>query len=308
MESQWMGSCLAWYSTTYPTSGCIDPPRDRAHPRSLDDELHVRGRQLELSEAARAISGVVSSTGEIPPIFSEADVVIISVRDERVPEVAERLVKERLLRPQQVLLHTSGAYAAGNILAVARPHVRAVGTLHPLVSFADPRVAVEGLTQVAFGIEGDEPARQVAKRIVRALGARAVFLDAENLPLYHAGAVMASNYVVALADMAQSLLVKAGVPQEQALPALIPLLSSVVEPVAARAAGRADRAGRARRRLVGGAAPQDHGVTRAGAAGALPAGRDGRAAAGAGKIPPRARGRGAARGPVLGDGGRRPTD
>jgi predicted short-subunit dehydrogenase-like oxidoreductase (DUF2520 family) len=56
-----------------------------------------------------------------------------------------------------------------------------------------------------------------------------VFLDAENLPLYHAGAVLASNYVVALADMAQRLLVTAGVPQEQALPTLIPLLSSVVQ-------------------------------------------------------------------------------
>jgi predicted short-subunit dehydrogenase-like oxidoreductase (DUF2520 family) len=156
-------------------------------------------------------------------------VVIISVRDERVPEVAARLVKEKHVHPEQVLLHTSGAYAARNILEVARPHVRAVGTLHPLVSFADARVAVEGFKHVAFGIEGDEAAKAIAKRIVRALGARAVFLEAENLPLYHAGAVMASNYVVALADTAQRLLVKAGVPPEQALPALIPLLSSVVQ-------------------------------------------------------------------------------
>ena len=113
-----------------------------------------------------------------------------------------------------------------------RPHVRAVGTLHPLVSFADARVAVEHLSEVAFGIEGDEPAKAYAKRLVRALGARAVFLEAENLPLYHAGAVLASNYVVALADMAQRLFVTAGVPQEQALPALIPLLSSVVQNLA----------------------------------------------------------------------------
>ncbi len=67
---------------------------------------------------------------------------------------------------------------------------------------------------------------------MRALGARAVFLEAENLPLYHAGAVMASNYVVALADAARSLLIKAGVPADQALPALIPLLASVVQNLA----------------------------------------------------------------------------
>ena len=50
-----------------------------------------------------------------------------------------------------------------------------------------------------------------------------------DLPLYHAGAVIASNYVVALADAARALLVEAGVPGDQALPALIPLMSSVVQ-------------------------------------------------------------------------------
>ena len=194
--------------------------------------LGLHGRQVELSDAARAISGVVASTGDIPAIASESDVLIISVRDERVPEVAERLAREERLRPTQILLHTSGVNPSRTILAPALPHVRAVGTLHPLVSFADARVAVEGLEEVAFGIEGDEPARAVAKRIVRALGARSVILDADNLALYHAGAVVASNYVVALADTAQTLLVKAGVPPEQALPALIPLLKSVVQNLA----------------------------------------------------------------------------
>jgi predicted short-subunit dehydrogenase-like oxidoreductase (DUF2520 family) len=194
--------------------------------------IGLHGRQVELSDAARAISGVVASTGDIPPIISESDVVVVSVRDERVTEVVGRLVREKLLRPTQVLLHTSGANASKSVLAAAVPFVRAVGTLHPLISFADARVAIENMEQVAFGIEGDEIAKQVAKRIVRALGARAVFLDAENLPLYHAGAVMASNYVVALADMAQTLLVKAGVAPDQALPVLIPLLSSVVQNLA----------------------------------------------------------------------------
>jgi predicted short-subunit dehydrogenase-like oxidoreductase (DUF2520 family) len=194
--------------------------------------IGLHGRQVELTDAARAISGVVGSTGEIPAILSESDIIIISVRDERTREVVDRLVNEKRLRPGQVLLHTSGANAAASVLSAARPHVRAVGTLHPLVSFADARVAVEHFSEVAFGIEGDEPAKAYAKRLVRAMGAHAVFLEAENLPLYHAGAVLASNYVVALADVAQRLFVAAGVPQDQALPALIPLLSSVVQNLA----------------------------------------------------------------------------
>src|SRR5436305_4590166 len=98
----------------------------------------LHGRQHDQSDAAGAVSGVLASTGDIPPILSDCDVVIVSVRDARIPEVAERLVREQRLRKHQVLLHTSGALPSGQALAVARPHVRAVGTLHPLVSFADP--------------------------------------------------------------------------------------------------------------------------------------------------------------------------
>ena len=65
--------------------------------------IGLHGRQVELSDAARAISGVVASTGDIPDIIRESDVVIISVRDERVPEVAERLAREGRLRPTQIL-------------------------------------------------------------------------------------------------------------------------------------------------------------------------------------------------------------
>jgi predicted short-subunit dehydrogenase-like oxidoreductase (DUF2520 family) len=194
----------------------------------------LHGRQVERADAARAPSGVVASGGDIPDIVSESDVIIIAVRDERIAEVGQRLVDGKRLRPGQVVLHTSGAHAAASVLSVVRPHVRGVGTLHPLVSFADPRLATEGLAGVpfAFGVEGDEPARVAAEHLVRALGARAVVLEARNLALYHAGAVFASNYVVALADVAQRLFVAAGVPEDQALPALVPLLSSVVQNLA----------------------------------------------------------------------------
>src|SRR3954469_4780958 len=138
----------------------------------------LHGRQVALSDAAGAVSGVLASTGDIPPILTESDVVIISVRDERIAEVAERLVREKRLRRDQVVLHTSGANPSGVALAALKPHVRAVGTLHPLVSLADPHVAIEALKSVAFGIEGDEAAKAVARKLVRALGAHAVVLEA----------------------------------------------------------------------------------------------------------------------------------
>ncbi len=192
----------------------------------------VHGRRSELSDAAGGLSGVLASTGEIPEILSESEVVIISVRDERIPEVAERLAKEKRLRADQVVLHTSGAHPAAEVLAPAAGKVKGRGTLHPLMSFADPRLAAEGLKGVAFGIEGEPAARAVALRLVRAVGGRPLLLESKNMALYHAGAVVASNYVVALADIARTLLTAAGVPQDQALPSLVPLLGSAVRNLA----------------------------------------------------------------------------
>ncbi len=168
-------------STRQPSAGRLrDGRRRRRHGAGRAAGARrrsVTGLHGRQAAGARAIPGVVASSGEIPPALSQADAVIIAVRDERIAEVAERLVREQRLRREQVLLHTSGAHASAEVLAAARPHVRGVGTWHPLVSFADPRVAVEALGSVAFGIEGDEPARAMASRLVRALGARAVFLD-----------------------------------------------------------------------------------------------------------------------------------
>src|SRR5205814_905542 len=85
----------------------------------------VHGRKPDLSELASALAGVLGSTGPLPPIVSESDVVVISVRDARIPEIAQRLVDEKRLRPGQIVLHTSGNRPAAEVLAAARPPRRA---------------------------------------------------------------------------------------------------------------------------------------------------------------------------------------
>ena len=181
---------------------------------------------------AGASVDLVATAGDLPEAVSRADVIVVCVRDERISQVAERLQREARLRDHQVLLHTSGAHPAAEVLGAARSAVRAIGTLHQLVSFADPGLFARGLRGVAFGVEGEPPARAVARALVGKLGGRALDVAAAELPLYHAAAVLASNYVVALGELARGLFVAAGVPPEDALPALVPLMSSVVQNLA----------------------------------------------------------------------------
>ncbi len=191
----------------------------------------LHGRQTVLSDLASALSGVLGSSGDYPDAIVQSDVVIISVRDARIPEIAKRLVEEKRLRPEQVLLATSGNQSSAEMLGAARKAVRGIGTLHPLIAVTDAPGALENLRGAYFGIEGDDAAKRVARKLVKAMGGRPLDLSAESMALYHAAAVVGSNYVVALADIARSLLVKAGVAEADALPALLPLMSSAVRNV-----------------------------------------------------------------------------
>jgi predicted short-subunit dehydrogenase-like oxidoreductase (DUF2520 family) len=171
---------------------------------------------------------VLGTSGDFPKILTESDVVIVAVRDDAIAEVTRELVAGQHLRGQQVLLHCSGASAAADALLPARGIVRGLGTLHPLISFADPHLAAGALRGATMTIEGDAAGRAAARALAQALGGVVVEIDGAAMPIYHAAAVMACNYLVGLADAGVELLAKAGFPREQALPALIPLVAGTV--------------------------------------------------------------------------------
>ncbi|HEY3359211.1 MAG TPA: DUF2520 domain-containing protein [Polyangia bacterium] len=164
--------------------------------------------------------------GPAPAAIGRAAVVILAVPDRVIAAVGAELAAGGLLGAHAVVLHCAGGYAAAEALGGLAGRVRARGTLHPLRAFAAP-VAPAALAGTAFGIEGDEEARVAARRICRQIGGRAVEVEAGRMPLYHAAAVLASNYVVALADAAAALLARAA-PGADALAALVPLLESAV--------------------------------------------------------------------------------
>lgn len=188
----------------------------------------LHGRRSDLSKAASAASGVLSSSGELPVLVSTCDVLIIAVRDTRIQEIAQQLKDGKHLRKEQVLLHASGSRPSAEVLAPARGLVAGIGTMHPLIAVTDSAGSVENLEGAAFGVEGEKEGVRRARQLVKLMGGRSLVLKPESMPLYHAAAVIASNYVVALAELARALLVTAGIPQGEAPAALWPLMSSAV--------------------------------------------------------------------------------
>jgi predicted short-subunit dehydrogenase-like oxidoreductase (DUF2520 family) len=138
---------------------------------------------------------------------ADADLVLLCVPDQVIAEVAARFP------PGPWVAHVSGATP----LASLAPHVRRFG-LHPLQTFTQSRGAeqIDG-AWAAVTAETDE-ARARAWWLADRLGLKAFDLRDDMRVLYHAGAAMASNFLVTLYRSASRLVEHAGAPPEALLP------------------------------------------------------------------------------------------
>ena len=145
---------------------------------------------------------------------SDPELVLLCVPDRAIAEVAAGV------EPGPWIAHVSGATP----LAALDPHRRRFG-LHPLQTFTRGRGAEQ--LDGAFGAvtaETDE-ARAVAFWLARTLGLEPFPLVDASRDAYHAGAAIASNYLVTLRRAAGSLLEAAGAPPE----ALDPLMRRTID-------------------------------------------------------------------------------
>jgi predicted short-subunit dehydrogenase-like oxidoreductase (DUF2520 family) len=163
----------------------------------------------------------------VQAVADRADLVFLTVPDGAIAAVAAAA----RWRAGQGVVHTSGAESL-DVLAAPRAAGAAVGGLHPLQTFAatvDPPLApFAGITCV---VEADGPLLARLQAIVRSLGARLVTLPEGSKALYHAAAVFASNYVVAVLHAATELWSVLGISEHEAVEALLPLTRTAVHNV-----------------------------------------------------------------------------
>jgi predicted short-subunit dehydrogenase-like oxidoreductase (DUF2520 family) len=135
-----------------------------------------------------------------------------------------------------VVLHLSGLLDRTALESLA-PTGAGLGSFHPLQTVADPLTAYARLLGSYAGIEGDARAEREGEALATSLGMHPVRLTREAKPAYHAGAVFASNFVVALAGVAERLARSAGVPPDEAPRLDLPLLRGAVANLDAGPAG-----------------------------------------------------------------------
>lgn len=150
-------------------------------------------------------------------------VVILAVPDDRLAEVAHHLAATGPAPTGCVALHVAGAIST-DVLSPLHQAGYAVGSMHPLQTVADPWSGGDRLRGVAFALAGEPEALAIARRLVRALDGQPLVIPPTLRPLYHAAGVFASNYLVALVSATVRLLGQAGVDEEDAVGAVLPLI------------------------------------------------------------------------------------
>ncbi|MBI3280674.1 MAG: DUF2520 domain-containing protein [Acidobacteria bacterium] len=151
---------------------------------------------------------------------------LICVSDDAIAPVAEELAAAGVRAG--IAVHSSGVHGAEPLGALARAGL-SCGTLHPLQTIASPEQGIEALPRAFFAVAGEEAAAGWAEAMVRSLGGEPLRIPLEAKPLYHAAAVLASNYLIGLIDAAVILMERAGVEAAQARAALAPLVRASVD-------------------------------------------------------------------------------
>jgi predicted short-subunit dehydrogenase-like oxidoreductase (DUF2520 family) len=144
----------------------------------------------------------------------DSELALLCVPDTAIADVA------RALEPGPWVAHVSGATP----LAALEPHTRRFG-LHPLQTFTRAR-GPEQLDGAYGAVTAEtEEARERGLWLARTLGLEPFALDDSARPLYHAGAAIASNYLVTLHRVASDLFRAAGAPPE----GLVPLMRRTID-------------------------------------------------------------------------------
>ncbi|WP_435770408.1 Rossmann-like and DUF2520 domain-containing protein [Nocardioides sp. SYSU DS0651] len=155
-----------------------------------------------------------------------ADLLLLTVPDDMLPNVVQVLADSGALRPGQVVAHTSGRHGLAVLAPAAAVGARVVA-LHPAMTFTGTHVDLERLSGCVFGLTAGDAERSLAEGLVADLGGRPTWVPEEMRTLYHAGLAHGANHLVTLVSEAMGLLAAAGVDDPSGT--LRPLLDAALD-------------------------------------------------------------------------------
>ena len=198
---------------------------------ALASQLYIRGyniaavnsRNITSSECLAKLVPNCRICRTAQDVADIAQAVFITTPDDIIADIAANLD----WHSGQTVIHCSGVHSI-DVLEPAKTCGANICCLHPLQTFASLEQAINNISGSTFALEGDEEAVTLATEMATALNGNIIRLKAGDKALYHAAAVILSNYSVTLMKMAADLWSSFGIGGEDAVKALLPLLKGTV--------------------------------------------------------------------------------
>lgn len=159
-------------------------------------------------------------------VARSCELLLLTVPDDDLAALVDRLVACGAVRRGQVVVHTSGRHGTA-VLAPAASVGAAVLALHPAMTFTGTHVDLGRLPGCVFGLTCDDDVRPIGEALVAELGGEVAWLPENQRTLYHAALAHGANHLVTLVAQARELLRQAGAPDPSAT--LRPLLEAALD-------------------------------------------------------------------------------
>ncbi|MFW6035048.1 MAG: Rossmann-like and DUF2520 domain-containing protein [Halothermotrichaceae bacterium] len=133
---------------------------------------------------------------------NKANLLIFTTPDDVIKDMYHKLDIDN----DQYIMHMSGILSSS---IFKNNNNNGLFSMHPLQSVASFSEGIKVLPETLFTIEGNDRGINFAKKLVELLDVDYKIIDTKYKPLYHASAVIASNYLVTLLNGSYRLLEEA---------------------------------------------------------------------------------------------------
>jgi len=161
-------------------------------------------------------------------LIQSSDMLFITTPDSAIEKISEEIAEVTPSLKHKIILHCSGALAS-HILMPCRKKDATVYSLHPLQAFTGASEDVLQLAHTFFTVETEKEAdRLLLSPFLQLLGNAYQWIQASEKPLYHAAAVLLSNYMVTLVEEGLQYLRHIGFKDQIAISMMMPLMTGTL--------------------------------------------------------------------------------
>ncbi len=192
--------------------------------------VHVVGFYSRSIESAKDAADFTKSNyfSNLGTLIEESDLVFVTVSDDAIYSVWQELQQHSIVG--KYICHCSGSLSSKIFSGIEELGAYSF-SIHPLLAVSDRYQSYKELPKAIFTIEGNQNHLSEISSFLKETGLSLVKINDSNKTRYHSAAVMASNLVVALIQVAVEEFKQCGIPEEVVREAIAPLILGNVNKV-----------------------------------------------------------------------------